>query len=190
MNIPIKLEEIKIRESKSRDISLFVITTLLIFTFTNIGMVFPLPIGIVMLYIFKDLGTISAKALMMSDVMHIFYLVMFFNILFFINCLLMLLTDISFVLVYLNGNNNFSDWQIFKMGFISSIIWVSMLIVPVWNMMAFIEIYAPSNLAIILSILGTIAVVGGIMGSSYVIGFKGLRNMLKNLFKVEKIRLI
>jgi len=187
----IELEEIPVKEPESRRIALLVMTTLMMYLVTMFDNILPLPSGILMLYIFKDLGRMPAKALILSDVLHCIELVGIFTIPILILTIYGVGLDIFTANAYLRNGCKMDDRVLFEIGAMFGVVLVC-LTVPILAA-------SPDNIHLWTTmtprfqiLTGTLLFVlcGGMMGVAFMYSFRGMKAIFHNVCNIEEVRLI
>jgi len=187
----VELQEIFVEEPKSRQISIFVMMTLLMYVLTMFDDILPLPSGIVMLYIFKDFDRMSAKALLMSDMLHFLECLGMMTIPIFLILLAGVVMDVIAINSFFRYDCKVNNRVMLDIGITLGILMILIAFPMVLMSPEYLAIWAP--LPLLYQVLNIIVVIFVTMfgyGVMFVLGFRGMQAMFGNLFKIKEIRMI
>jgi len=177
--------------TKSYNICLLVMITCIMSYASVIEIAFPIPFGIVMLYVFKDFNMIAIKALMLSNVIMFVEVLFMFNM-YFLGCwMLTSFYDVLYAKIVNEGNFQFGREDLFKMGAVTALpigILGLMIIAPIFNQLPLLRVMSYDT--ILISFILVIVLTMVVSGIGYIHLFKGVKEIMKRMFDVDEIKIL
>lgn len=118
----------------AREISLIAILSAMLFVFTSISMVIPVPVGVAGLYIFRRFEHSAVRALFISRILQVFFLVFaFFDIFVMFTWTSSVIQDWVISVMFIRDSFTFKSSTLFNMGGITALPFMIFATVLAWE---------------------------------------------------------
>ena len=167
----------------TREISLTAMLAAMLFVFTSVRMILPIPLGIIGLYIFRRFERNAVRALFMSSVLHLFFLIfIMFDIYTVVLWGVSVLDNFIAAKMIMNDFFTFKNLTMFNAGGIAALPYIFFFIVIIWNSLLEVLTIVPALIwVLVISIIIYIY-----YGFSTFVGFEIVKRILDGyMIKVE-----
>jgi len=167
----------------TREISLVAMISAIMFVFTSIAMLLPIPIGLVVVYIFRRFEYNVIRALFISNILRMIFLVFaFLNPYTMLVWVIAVMDDFILSVMIIRDSFKFKNFTVFNIGGITMIPYTILMVISGWEVLVGGSILVPAYVTAI--IIG--AIIYGFSGMAEFISFKVVKRILdKSIFKVE-----